>query len=138
MAHPEIVRPNIFNINEPLYVLFNHIAKSQDLTSELIGVEEHYQNGPPAPPLFSIFNPEFIYLAKQFTVFRGDQFAQMLYNYQDENGNTISVRAQSLVAVGPPLWQSRMSQENFIVGNFSAVANVDFWEFVGWRLTMRP
>lgn len=138
MAHPNFPFPNPFTLDREEYVLFEHISKSIDINEEIIGIDTYYQHGVPAAPLFGFGDPQFIYLAQEFTVFRNDQLAQMSYQVEDENGNKFTVSANSLVAVGPPLWVSKMCQENFLLRVFAVIANIDYWEFVGWRLTLTP
>lgn len=130
--------PNLFDINDAKNVLLDHLIRSIDIPWEVISTERYYQHGNPAGPLFGVGSNEFVYIADEFTVFRDDQLAQMAYIIEDENFQTVIVTADSLVAVGPPLWTSRMRQEHFIVRNFPTIANIDYWEFVGWRIGLRP
>lgn len=135
MAHPA-TPVNIFNINNSEFVLLNHIIKEADISTSLIGIEPYYQHGAPAVPLFGPVLPQFIYLALEFSCFANDQLAQMTYVVEDENGGIFTIIADSLVAVGPALWTARMKQTCFLLRRIVAIANVDYWEFVGWRLTL--
>ena len=132
--------PNLFDINNAKNVLLDHLIRSIDISWEVISTERYYQHGPPAAPLFSPGAPpiESVFIADEFSCFRNDQLAQMLYQIEDENFQNVNVIADSLVAVGPPLWTARMRQEHFIVKNFPIVTNIDYWEFVGWRIWLRP
>lgn len=130
---------NPFNINDPKYVMLNHIITNQDalLPQELISIETYYQHGIPVAPLFSPGEPQFIYMCSSFHFFRDDQIAQMVYQIEDENGFQPIVVADTISTVGPALWQSHIRQENFILRSIIVIAAITYWEFIGWRLTLK-
>lgn len=129
---------NIFKINDPEFVLLNHIIQQVHVDKQLIGIEPYYQHGTPGLPLFGPPDPQFIYLALQFTCFRNDQVIQMVYNVEDDAGDSFAVVADSIFSLGPgSLFTARMEQKNFLLRRFSVVANIVYWEFVGWRLTLK-
>lgn len=128
-----------FNINDPKYVMLSHIITNQDalLPVELIAIEPYYQHGIPAAPLFGAGEAQFIYMCSSFDFFRDDQLAQIIYQITDENGFQPAVVADTIANVGPPLWQSHIRQTDFILRSISVIANTTYWEFIGWRLTLK-
>lgn len=61
MAHP--IPNNIFNLNDPKYVILDHIIRHIDINNELISIEPYYQHGVPGVPLFGAGDPQFfVYL----------------------------------------------------------------------------
>lgn len=130
---------NPFNINDPKYIMLSHIITDQDalLPNELISIEPYYQHGLPAAPIFGPGVPEFIYMCDSFHFFRDDQLAQMIYQITDENGFQPVVVADTISNVGPPLWQSHIRQTDFILRSISVIASITYWEFIGWRLTLK-
>lgn len=79
----------------------------------------------------------FLYICEELTCFANDQLTQMVYTIEDENTNVATVIADTITAVGPATYTARMKQTNFLLKRFPVVANVDYWEFVGWLLTLR-